>query len=315
MSKPEYRGPPEHFYDEVESRKYTTNSRIRKIQAELSERALELLELPANEEDDSNDNGKQHLLLDIGCGSGLSGQVLSEKGHMWVGVDISRHMLEIAREDEETDGELLLLDMGNGVPFRAGVFDGAISISAIQWLCHSNSKKHDPRRRLYRFFESLFACLSRRARAVFQFYPENQQQCELISQQALRAGFQGGLVVDNPDSPKHRKVFLVLSAGKEAAIVHHPGIRNRTAANKDEEEEEDDEQQVKSQIQMIGRGTGSVKGKHNNKLRHSGKRQQNRLKAQAQIVKRQQRRQRRKAAKGGDQATGNADGDDAEMDF
>jgi len=33
------------------------------------------------------------LVLDIGCGSGLSGEMLSEYEHMWVGVDISENML------------------------------------------------------------------------------------------------------------------------------------------------------------------------------------------------------------------------------
>jgi 18S rRNA (guanine1575-N7)-methyltransferase len=32
-------------------------------------------------------------LLDIGCGSGLSGEILDEEGHMWVGMDISPAML------------------------------------------------------------------------------------------------------------------------------------------------------------------------------------------------------------------------------
>ena len=27
------------------------------------------------------------------CGSGLSGEALTEAGHFWVGVDISQHML------------------------------------------------------------------------------------------------------------------------------------------------------------------------------------------------------------------------------
>ena len=27
------------------------------------------------------------------CGSGLSGECLTENGHFWVGIDISRHML------------------------------------------------------------------------------------------------------------------------------------------------------------------------------------------------------------------------------
>ncbi len=50
----------------------------------MSERALELLALPENE---------ALYLLDIGCGSGLSGSVLEENGHMWVGIDISPAML------------------------------------------------------------------------------------------------------------------------------------------------------------------------------------------------------------------------------
>jgi len=48
------------------------------------------------------------------------------------------------------------------------------------------------------FFGSLYRCLSRGARAVFQVYPENIAQRELILRQALQAGFGGGLVVDYP---------------------------------------------------------------------------------------------------------------------
>lgn len=33
------------------------------------------------------------MLLDIGCGSGLSGEVIESEGHFWCGVDISGHML------------------------------------------------------------------------------------------------------------------------------------------------------------------------------------------------------------------------------
>lgn len=55
------------------------------IQNEMTERAVELLALP--------DNGTPKLLLDLGCGSGLSGAVLSRHDHYWVGMDISRSML------------------------------------------------------------------------------------------------------------------------------------------------------------------------------------------------------------------------------
>lgn len=54
------------------------------IQEQMTERALELLMLPEDE---------SMFLLDIGCGSGLSGSVVEENGHFWVGMDISTAML------------------------------------------------------------------------------------------------------------------------------------------------------------------------------------------------------------------------------
>lgn len=31
----------------------------------------------------------------VGCGSGLSGETLSEHGHQWIGLDISQSMLSM----------------------------------------------------------------------------------------------------------------------------------------------------------------------------------------------------------------------------
>ena len=70
------------------------------------------------------------MLLDIGCGSGISGNVLGTKGHMWIGMDISRAMLSVAAE-REVEGDVIHTDMGHGFGFRAGTFDGAVSISAL----------------------------------------------------------------------------------------------------------------------------------------------------------------------------------------
>ena len=132
-------------------------------QAQLTERALELLALP--------DDGRMKMLLDLGCGSGLSGEALTEQGHCWVvsgvhfsgvqfinfaisfivqmghiwslallqGMDISEAMLDVARE-REVEGDLCLHDLGDGLPLRTGTFDGAISISAVQWLCNAVSR-------------------------------------------------------------------------------------------------------------------------------------------------------------------------------
>jgi len=151
-------------------------------------------------------------VLDIGCGSGLSGEVLTDLGHQWIGLDISNAMLDVAQE-REVEGDLVLGDIGYGMPFRAGSFDGAISISALQWLCQSDKSYHNPVKRLYKFFSTLYSCLARGARAVLQFYPETPIQVDMITQQAMRAGFTGGLVVDYPNSTRAKKMFLCLFAG------------------------------------------------------------------------------------------------------
>jgi 18S rRNA (guanine1575-N7)-methyltransferase len=106
----------------------------------MTYRALELLNLPPEE---------PAFLLDIGCGSGLSGEILDEEGYTWVGVDIAPSMLgthypcsltfsrwelntvvEVALE-REVEGDLFLQDIGQGFGFRPGSFDGAIRYIAL----------------------------------------------------------------------------------------------------------------------------------------------------------------------------------------
>ncbi|CDS00596.1 hypothetical protein [Sporisorium scitamineum] len=175
----------------------------------MTERAIELLMLP--------EHRKPALLLDIGCGSGLSGEIITEHGHEWIGFDISPSMLEVAL-GKETEGDLLLADAGQGCNFRAGSFDGAISISVLQWLCNADATSHNPAQRLSSFFTTLYSSLSRGSRAVFQFYPESDDQVKFIMQFATRAGFGGGLVVDYPNSKKAKKFYLVLWVGGEMLI-------------------------------------------------------------------------------------------------
>uniref|UniRef100_A0A9L0IY42 18S rRNA (guanine-N(7))-methyltransferase n=1 Tax=Equus asinus TaxID=9793 RepID=A0A9L0IY42_EQUAS len=206
--RPEHGGPPELFYDKNEARKYVRNSRMIDVQTKMARRALELLYLPED---------RPCYLLDIGCGSGLSGDYLSYEGHYWVGIDISPAMLDAAL-DREIEGDLLLGDMGQGLPFKPGSFDGCISISAVQWLCNANKTSDIPAKRLYCFFSSLYSVLVRGSRAVLQLYPENSEQLELITTQATRAGFTGGVVVDYPNSTKAKKFYLCLFSGPSTFV-------------------------------------------------------------------------------------------------
>lgn len=132
-----------------------------------------------------------------------------------MGVDISRSMLEIA-EEQEAEGDLMESDIGQGLPFRPGVFDGAVSVSVVQWLCNQDKTSHNPFARIKKFFTNLYNCLARGSRAVLQLYPENPQQLELLTTAAMKAGFGGGLLIDYPNSTRAKKHYLVLFCGVAA---------------------------------------------------------------------------------------------------
>ncbi|EEY16280.1 bud site selection protein [Verticillium alfalfae VaMs.102] len=189
MSRPEDTLAADIHYNDTEARKYTTSSRIQNIQASMTRRALELLDLQS-----------PSLILDVGCGSGLSGEILTaelpEHGgpHTWIGMDVSPSMLDIALQ-RDVEGDLMLADIGQGVPFRAGSFDAAISISAIQWLCNAESSDTSPVGRLTRFFNGLYASLRRGGKAA-----------------AVKAGFGAGILEDDPET-KNVKLYLVLTVG------------------------------------------------------------------------------------------------------
>lgn len=282
MSRPEVTGHAALYYNAKEARKYDSSSRMVGVQREITERAMELLKLSNH----SSTTTAPCLILDIGCGSGLSGQVLEEYGHVWVGCDISRDMLQVAKErmddrmsttrrrntktdddnddndssnDDEDDqqghdddddasmndedthnkkqksksssnsysGDLIHHDMGTGLPFRAATFDACISISALQWLCYSNSNTQVPKQRLARFFSSLYTVLKRSGRAVLQFYPETADQAVLISQVATQVGFAGGIVVDYPNSAKAKKHYLVLTSNRSSGTSSSGGNNNQ----------------------------------------------------------------------------------------
>ena len=108
--------------------------------------------------------------------------------------------------------DVLCADMGDGLCFRKHSFDGAISVSAVQWLCFQTKPEHEPEKRLRKFFRGLHAVLAPNARAALQVYPEQPAHMEMMRRAALGAGFAGMVVFDYPVSERSKKLFLVLVA-------------------------------------------------------------------------------------------------------
>ena len=73
-----------YYYVVCIKKSFLFSTRMMEIQNNMSERAIELLGLAEDQ---------PGFVLDIGCGSGLSGDCLDENGHYWIGIDISKSML------------------------------------------------------------------------------------------------------------------------------------------------------------------------------------------------------------------------------
>ena len=249
--RPEVSNPGDaaSHYDTSEAQRYTAVNL--KVQHELATRCLELLEL------DGGRLAGPLLLLDLGCGSCLSSNVLSAAGHHWIGTDVAREMLLLATKPRvPPDGALVHSDMGHGVPLRPGcALDGAISVSALQWICEpceprtstplareaagkrhvsieaaaaAEEKEQNLAKKdlvadlgdvqLRRLFSSLHASLRPGASSVFQFYTTPQLAATAVAA-ASSCGFgETELLIDLPHATRARKLFLCTRASMPAGM-------------------------------------------------------------------------------------------------
>lgn len=202
------------FYTDSQSSAYTTQANAA-IQRDLTLHALQLLRWPTDHDDD----GKLHLLLDVGAGSGLSTRAASD----WFRVqkmpafvmafDISASMLSLAEQSIQQDADQAThaassvagFYRGNAAqkfPLRGrGMFDAAIGISMLQWLTKDG---------LETCFTSLFEQLApATGRAVFQVYPNTLEVVRAMEDAATAVGFAHAEVfVSFPHATTAKKWFL-----------------------------------------------------------------------------------------------------------
>jgi len=183
---------PETYFSKEAAEHYDHSPRMRKVQRELTERALELLGLP---------EGK---VLDVGCGTGFSLAILEGQGFDAVGIDISQPMLDIAKRK----GLKVKRADFTKLPFKDRTFDGLLSISSLQWVYGKSYE--DIVDKYSKTAKEFYRVLKAKARAVVQFYPKTEQGFELAVRQFKRAGFQVTIAIDYPHIKRKTKKFLIL---------------------------------------------------------------------------------------------------------
>ncbi|MBL7196662.1 MAG: methyltransferase domain-containing protein [Candidatus Omnitrophica bacterium] len=80
---------------------------------------------------------KGQLVLDIGCGTGLSSLMLRKRGYRIIGVDISSLAIKRAKKREQTNLKYLVCDVLN-LPFKDNQFDVVASCLLIEHITDIN---------------------------------------------------------------------------------------------------------------------------------------------------------------------------------
>lgn len=194
--------PPEDLFDRPEDyfsgrvlKDYTHSKSMMRIQERITKRAVQIMEAepPA-------------LVLDIGCGAGFSSSYMYLTGFDVVGVDLIFGMLAEydIRELNPVNADMKYL------PFRPGVFDYIISISAFQWII--NKLKPSERDKILRNLAlDLNKLLKPGGKAAIQFYPWTHEIIKEIGPIFADYGrFKGNFIIDNPKGGPKKKLYIYL---------------------------------------------------------------------------------------------------------
>ena len=176
---------PGQYYSKERVEKYSQSSGMKKAQERIANRILELLQI------------KGGKILDLGCGVGYTTNVYREKGFEVMGVDKLPRMLEKAREKGLDVKEGDMRELSKIIKCEV---EAIVSASALQWISIEEV------RNVAREFKKV---LKDKGEVIIQFYPCSREEMMRVARQFKREGFKGRIIVDNPDRPKKREIYLV----------------------------------------------------------------------------------------------------------
>ena len=155
---------------------------------------------------------KKALILDLGCGTGYSSEILIENGYRVIGVDILDDMILQAKKKKTKldyiDLDLILADISY-LPFRNNVFNHGLSISAYNFVTYGIHDQSKKKNRLNNTAKDLNKILKTNGRLIIEFYPQSDTELGLFSSSFTKNGFEGYMIKKNP-AQRAGQTFLLL---------------------------------------------------------------------------------------------------------
>jgi len=205
--------PEDYLKDKAEE--YDSSKWMERNQKRSTLNSLQYLidEKLNDREDKGIEMGASPLILDLGCGSGFSSEILIENGFRVIGIDILDDMLSKAREKKNNFKdykalELVLADI-NYLPIKPNSVDHIISISSYNFIIHGMENYGEKVKLTYDTAKYLHKILKEKGRVIIEFYPKDDKELKMFNKSFINNGFSGFMVKQNPKQ-KSGQTYLLL---------------------------------------------------------------------------------------------------------
>jgi ubiquinone/menaquinone biosynthesis C-methylase UbiE len=158
-------------------------------------------------------DGNHYIIVDLGCGSGFSSEILVDGGHRVIGIEILIDMLSKAKtkkkiSENKRNLELILADI-NYLPLRSASINHIISISAYNFIIYGTETIRDKFKTVNNTAMYLKKILKPKGRIVIEFYPKDEKELELFTSSFNNNGFDGFMIKKNL-AQKAGQTYLLL---------------------------------------------------------------------------------------------------------
>ncbi|MBY8981587.1 MAG: class I SAM-dependent methyltransferase [Candidatus Lokiarchaeota archaeon] len=193
------------------AKEYNTLKWMEKNQKETTLRCVNYL-FDSNLGDYLHKDYSKYNILDLGCGTGFSSEILLEFGFNVIAVDILEDMiLKINKKRENNNNSVfeLILASITDLPLRSYSFNFIISISAYNFITHGKQSISEIKKVLNDTAIYLYELLKKKGRLVIEFYPSNEKELNLFLSSFKNNNFDGFIIKDNINQ-KGGQTFLLL---------------------------------------------------------------------------------------------------------